>query len=237
MAHIYVASSWRCPTQPGVVQALRDAGHEVYDFRNPPGGATGFAWSEVDPAWLDWSIDTYRNLLDHPRAVEGFGNDLEAMEWADTFVLVLPCGRSAHLELGWAVGQGLRTAILLSQDGFEPELMYRMVDHLAVSTEELVDWLRPPDEATEAPRREPHPTEADLIAALRVVEAVNRRREARELEPHDDLLSPIVTARCFFWGTCKHTVTDRPQAAHDAMEAHYAAAHSCDLDRIVGAKW
>ena len=29
--------------------------------------------------------------------------------WDDTFVLVLPCGRSAHLELGWAVGQGKRT--------------------------------------------------------------------------------------------------------------------------------
>lgn len=42
---IYVASSWRCPDQQAVVQALRDAGHEVYDFRNPP-EATGFAeWS------------------------------------------------------------------------------------------------------------------------------------------------------------------------------------------------
>ena len=34
--HIYVASSWRNTYYPEVVQALRDAGHEVYDFRNPP---------------------------------------------------------------------------------------------------------------------------------------------------------------------------------------------------------
>ena len=33
--HIYVASSWRNTYYPEVVQALRDAGHEVYDFRNP----------------------------------------------------------------------------------------------------------------------------------------------------------------------------------------------------------
>lgn len=34
--HIYVASSWRNTYYPEVVQALRDAGHEVYDFRNLP---------------------------------------------------------------------------------------------------------------------------------------------------------------------------------------------------------
>lgn len=137
---IYVASSWRCPTQPAVVQALRDAGHEVYDFRNPP-GKTGFGWSEIDPDWLDWTIDAYRDRLDHPRAVDGFGADFDAMQWADTFVLVLPCGRSAHLELGWAVGAGKRTSILLSQNGFEPELMYRMVDHLGTSLPEVVAWV------------------------------------------------------------------------------------------------
>ena len=137
---IYVASSWRCADQPFVVEALRTLGHEVYDFRNPP-NKTGFAWSEIDPAWLGWDIDTYRELLDHQRAVEGFASDFDAMQWADTFVLVLPCGRSAHLELGWAVGQGKRTAILLSQDKFEPELMYRMVDKLATSIGELLTWV------------------------------------------------------------------------------------------------
>ena len=46
--HIYVASSWRNTYYPEVVQALRDAGHEVYDFRNPPSGDPGFHWSDVD---------------------------------------------------------------------------------------------------------------------------------------------------------------------------------------------
>ena len=35
---IYVASSWRNAFYPDVVKALREAGHEVYDFRNPPTG-------------------------------------------------------------------------------------------------------------------------------------------------------------------------------------------------------
>lgn len=34
MVIIYVASSWRNALYPNVVQRLRDARHEVYDFRN-----------------------------------------------------------------------------------------------------------------------------------------------------------------------------------------------------------
>lgn len=145
MSRIYVASSWRCAGQPGVVAALREAGHEVYDFRNPRPGDYGFAWSSLDPEWLGWTPTAYRGHLDDPIAVAGYGSDYAAMQWADTFVLVLPCGRSAHLELGWAVGQGKRTAILLSPTGFEPELMYRMVDLLATDLSEVVDWLAPTD--------------------------------------------------------------------------------------------
>ena len=47
MAKIYVASSWRNKYYPEVVQALRAAGHEVYDFRNPPHGGNGFRWTDT----------------------------------------------------------------------------------------------------------------------------------------------------------------------------------------------
>jgi hypothetical protein len=52
-----------------------------------------------------------------------------------------PCGRSAHLEAGWAIGQGKPTAILLHEDKFEPELMYRMADLIACDPGEVCDWL------------------------------------------------------------------------------------------------
>ncbi len=48
MAKIYVASSWRNKYYPEVVEALRAAGHEVYDFRNPPHGGAGFHWTDID---------------------------------------------------------------------------------------------------------------------------------------------------------------------------------------------
>ena len=49
----------------------------------------------------------------------------------------------------------------------------------------------------------------------------------------DHLLSPLVTAHCFWWPRCQHTVTDRPVATHDAMEHHYAQRHSADIARII----
>ncbi len=140
MTYVYVASSWRNPHYPAVIADLTFAGIDHYDFRNPP-GRTGFAWSEIDPNWEAWSAEQYVELLDHPLAEAGFRSDFDAMQRADTFLLVLPCGRSAHLELGWAVGAGKRTCIL-TRDGEEPELMAKMVDLIATSTEQALEWVK-----------------------------------------------------------------------------------------------
>lgn len=142
---IYVASSWRNHQQPAVVAALRQAGHEVYDFRHPhlgPGKrGQGFAWSSVDPEWQSWTPAEFREALLHPEAVDGFRSDLFGMQWADAFVLVMPCGRSAHLELGWATGRGKRAIVLLDEKS-EPELMYSLADHLCASIEEVLEALQ-----------------------------------------------------------------------------------------------
>lgn len=137
---IYVASSWRNPFQEFVVDALRISGHQVYDFKNPCPGSNGFSWREIHPDWQNWTAAEYIAALDHPVAKAGFASDFNAMKWADTFVLVLPCGRSAHLELGWAAGAGKQTMIL-TQDGEEPELMAKMCDQICTSLEEIAFHL------------------------------------------------------------------------------------------------
>jgi hypothetical protein len=86
-------------------------------------------------------VDEYLNALTHPLAESGFAFDFSAMQKADTFILILPCGRSAHLELGWAVGQGKKTIILLDGPVVTPELMYKMVDHLVTDLPQLMEVL------------------------------------------------------------------------------------------------
>ncbi len=127
--------------QPAIVAMLRAAKFEVYDFKNPKEGDNGFHWSEIDPNWKNWTPDEYSDFLSSPIAVEGFKSDFDAMKWADCCVLVLPCNRSAHLEAGWFVGSGKPLHILLSDEGFEPELMYKMAASVTTNTMDLLAKL------------------------------------------------------------------------------------------------
>ena len=137
MAKIYVASSWRNPYFPEVVNRLRAEGHQVYDFRNPPHGGNGFRWTDIDE---NWSFVEYSEGLQHPKAERQFAADLEALEWADTCVLVLPCGRSAHTEAGWMAGAGKRV-IAYIPEMVEPELMYKLFDQVVGNLDDLVKNL------------------------------------------------------------------------------------------------
>lgn len=121
--NIYVASSWRNKHQPEVVESLRRIGHEVYDFRHPIAGDNGFHWSEIDPEWKAWTPAAYRLGLSHPIAAGGFAKDFDAMKAADCCVLVLPSGRSSHLEYGHMLGAG-KPGCVYCPEPVEPELMY-----------------------------------------------------------------------------------------------------------------
>jgi hypothetical protein len=144
---IYVASSWRNARQQTVVRALRAVGHSVYDFREPTPGANGFAWDHVACAEALRDPKRFRDeVLTNPIALRGYGLDKAALDGADAVVLVLPCGRSAHLELGYACGSNRyqperKTCVLLDEPLSEPELMYLMVDRLCTSIEEVVEFL------------------------------------------------------------------------------------------------
>lgn len=138
---IYVASSWRCARQPEVVEALRAAGHVTYDFKDPE---HSFSWREVAEESSLRDPRVFRDkVLTHALARDGFAHDMSALREASATVLVLPCGRSAHLELGYAVGAGQRTIVLLDDPLSEPELMYLMCSHIAVTLDEVVAALAP----------------------------------------------------------------------------------------------
>ena len=124
---------------------------------------SGFAWSAIDPgrlsqqsvarvprfswlSWLSWlplfsrfswSTAAYIKALKHPLAQAGFDADYRAMRWADTFVLLLPCGRSAHLEAGWACGAG-REVYIVHPDGEEPELMAKLATAIVATVPDVL---------------------------------------------------------------------------------------------------
>jgi hypothetical protein len=139
---IYVASSWRNPFQPDVVLALRLAGHQIYDFRNPPERA-GFQWRDVGIEDAPTSAPELNRALDHPEARAAFATDFNGMLDADACVLLLPCNRSAHLEAGWFAGQSRRLVVMIP-DRETPELMYKLADQVVGTIPELLETLEGP---------------------------------------------------------------------------------------------
>lgn len=146
--YLYVASSWRNKSYPLVIDMARGGAvavsnrynepeFGVYDFRTAAGA--GFSWREVDEGWENWTMEEYRQNLFHPAAERGWTHDIEALNRATACLLVGPCGRSAHLELGYIAGKGLPCAIYLPEPQ-EPELMYRMADILLEPTE-VISWV------------------------------------------------------------------------------------------------
>jgi nucleoside 2-deoxyribosyltransferase len=132
---IYVASSWRNNFQPGVVAALRDDGHEVYDFKDEE----GFHWEEVDPNWKDWTSEDYIDGLGHHAAVRGYNRDMKALRECDMCVYVMPCGVSASIEMGWAAGAG-KPVVVYIPELREPDLMVKVTGLITTDIKRVRGW-------------------------------------------------------------------------------------------------
>ncbi len=134
---IYVGSSWRNEFQTSVVLALRLDGHEVYDFKD----SDGFRWSEVNARWQYWNPKEYVTGLAHHCAERGFARDMAALRECDACVMVMPCGPSASMEMGWACGAGKRVAVYIPALR-EPDLMVKMAHLVTTDLEQVRAWLR-----------------------------------------------------------------------------------------------
>lgn len=134
---IYLASSWRNKFQPSIVSRLRRDGFDVYDFRNPPKSSRFQSWGLVSKNWQSWTKQDYLQALKHPIAVEAYYSDFNAMKQADVCVLLLPSGRSAHVEAGYMKGKGKPVYVLDLDENPATELMYKIFDGIFLSYGDL----------------------------------------------------------------------------------------------------
>ena len=135
---IYVIGSLRNPRIPEISEELRRRLHEdVFDdwFAVGP---------HADDAWRDYERARGHDLVEALRgraARHTFEFDLRHLIDASTVVLVLPAGKSAHLELGFAVGKRKTTAVLLDDDPERYDVMYQFADVVANNIPDLVRGL------------------------------------------------------------------------------------------------
>lgn len=143
MYDIYLASSWRNSYHAETLRFLESHHWSVYNFRKPIPGDNGFHWSEVDRDWQRSNLEGYQKMLKHPLAEEGFEKDFSAMSHSKACVLLLPCGRSAHLEAGWFIGKNCPTYVYTPPgEPIEPELMYKMATGVYGDLDTMADAIK-----------------------------------------------------------------------------------------------
>ena len=112
---------------------IRALGFEVFDDWISPG-------EEADEKWQEYEAirgRSYKEALFGTHADTVFNYDLEHLRAADIVVLVLPCGKSAHLELGWAIGKGKIGYVLFDEEPTRYDIMYRFAHDIFFSREKL----------------------------------------------------------------------------------------------------
>ena len=127
MMRIYVAGSFKNIARIRVIgDELRLSGYDVYVFcdeHEPTYRLSQELRQEVDVATLTpQAINNNKTLL-----TIGSLNYMRLIQ-CDALVLVLPCGRSAHLEAGWMCGQNRPVYVIGPMVPGEFDAMYVMVD-------------------------------------------------------------------------------------------------------------
>lgn len=143
---IYIASSWKNEEKLRLLQGtLIDAGNEVDLFC---ASETGFGYSGREFVFsFDRLPDSeYMNaatIFDEPVVHEAFLEDKNFLDWSDAVLLVLPSGKSAHLEAGYAAGAG-KKLVIYHLDGLpsgEFDVMYGFAELITDDFLEVVEYF------------------------------------------------------------------------------------------------
>lgn len=135
---IYLIGSLRNPVIPEIGEILRAQGFEVFD--------DWFAGGKIaDDEWQAYETSrgrTYSEALGGYAADHVFQFDLHHLDRAGAGVLVLPAGKSGHLELGYLAGQGKRTFVLFDKVPERWDVMYKFATGVAFNMNELILLLK-----------------------------------------------------------------------------------------------
>lgn len=135
---VYLIGSLRNPDIPDVGNYLREQGFEVFD--------DWFAGGKIaDDEWQAYELKrghTYQQALRGYAADHVFGFDKHHLDRSDAAVLVLPAGKSAHLELGYMAGQDKPTFVLFDKEPERYDVMYKFATDVCMSKEELARAIK-----------------------------------------------------------------------------------------------
>ena len=132
---MYLIGSLRNKELPSLANELREDFPEINFFDG--WYAAGY---EADDKWQEYEQEkglSYVEALDGDPAHHVWSYDHHHLETSQGAVLVLPTGKSGHLEFGFMVGRGKSTIIHLPAEPERWDVMYRYADFVTTSYEQL----------------------------------------------------------------------------------------------------
>lgn len=133
----FIASRWRnrAILDP-LVEQIRAAGHDTYYFVEKT--VTKHA-RDLDPEQYMKEYEAIKNWREDSYCREIYEQDMNALKECETLLLILPAGKSAHMEAGIAHGLGKRTILVGPVE--EAESLYIAFDEWFPSIEAFVASL------------------------------------------------------------------------------------------------
>ena len=131
---VYLIGSLRNPAIPAIAERLREEGYDTFDDWMAAG-------PNADDSWRDYERargNSYQEALSGYAAQHVFNFDKYHLERADIGILVLPAGKSGHMEIGWLLGKGKPGYILLDKDPDRYDVMYNFATGVFNDIGELV---------------------------------------------------------------------------------------------------
>ena len=135
---IYIIGALKNRAIMELANELRTAGFDAFDDWLTPG-------PEADSFLLEYEKKrgrNYKEALKGHAAQHCFTFDKKHIDRCAMAVMVMPAGKSGHLELGYVIGQGKKGYILFDQEPDRMDIMYNFATDIFFSREELIQRLK-----------------------------------------------------------------------------------------------
>lgn len=138
---LYLIGSLRNPKIPELAAKIRKEHPDVEVFDD-----WFAAGEEADDYWKQYEQArgrSYQEALEGYAAKHVFEFDKHHLDRATHVLLVLPAGKSGHMEVMYGeYGTSAKTAILLDPDDVRWDVMYQFIPTILNSEKEIGDWLK-----------------------------------------------------------------------------------------------
>lgn len=134
---IYLIGSLRNPKIPIIANRLRIEGFQVFDDWFAGGKIADDEWKTYE----ELRGRSYIEALNGEAANHVYWFDKKHLDACNIAVLVTPAGKSAHLELGYMLGQGKKGLILLDTSDIRWDVMLKFATGVFMDIDGLIKGI------------------------------------------------------------------------------------------------